>query len=191
MEKNFIVPLRREFQKAPIYARTKRAIKAVREYLVKHMKNEDVRLGKHINMYLWQNGNRNPPHKIEIVADIIKDKDYEYVIAELKGKSLEELKPKVVEKKKEGLAGKLEGMVGDKKEKKVAKKPGKVTEKQAKETEKKVEEKKVAAKVEIKKEEVEKVTEKKEKVSSAKVEEKEAKQEQKVVRAEKGTPIKK
>ena len=189
MEKTFIVPLRREFQKAPIYARTKRAIKAVREYLIRHMRNEDVRLGKHINMYMWQNGNRNPPHKIEVVADVVKDKDYEYVIAELKGKSLEDLKPKVVEKKKEGLAGKLEGMVGDKK-KTEKKKPGKVTEKQAKETEKKVEEKKEAAKVETKKEEVAKL-EKKEKVSSAKVEEKEVKQEQKVERAEKGTAIKK
>ena len=186
MEKNFIVPLRREFQKAPIYARTKRAIKAVREYLIKHMKNEDVRLGKHINMYMWQNGNRNPPHKIEVVADVIKEKDYEYVIAELKGKSLEELKPKVVEKKKEGLAGKLEGMVGDK-EKKVTKKPGKVTEKQAEETEKKVEEKQEAAKVVIKEE----LKEEKEKVSSGKVEEKSVISQQKIVRDDKSEPIKK
>jgi hypothetical protein len=154
------------------------------------MKNEDVRLGKHINMYMWQNGNRNPPHKIEVVADVIKDKDYEYVIAELKGKSLEDLKPKVVEKKKEGLAGKLEGMVGTDKKKVEKKKPGKVTEKQAVETEKKEVEKKVAEKVETKKEEVAKL-EKKEKVSTAKVEEKEVKQEQKVERAEKSTPIKK
>ncbi len=189
MEKNFIVPLRREFQKAPIYARTKRAVKAVREYLIKHMKNEDVRLGRHINMYIWQNGNRNPPHKIEVIADVVKDKDYEYVIAELKGKSLEELKPKKEEKKKAGVAGKLEEMVGDKK-KAEKKKPGKVSEKQAEEGAKKEAEKKVAEKVETKKEEVEKL-DKKEKVSSAKVEEKEVKHEQKVARSDKSEAIKK
>lgn len=187
-ERNYIIPLRREYQKAPIYARTKKAIKAIREYLQKHMKHEDVKLGRRLNMYIWQNGNRNPPHKVEVVADVYKDKDVEYVMAELAGHSLEELKPKVEVKKASGIAGKLEEKLsGDKKVIEKKKIGAKKSDKQVIEAEKKVEEQKEAVKLEM-----EKPLEKsKEKVAEVKQESKEVKQEQKVVRADKSEPVKK
>ena len=188
-ERNYIIPLRREYRKAPIHSRTKKAIRALRQYLQKHTKHEDVRLGRNLNLYIWQNGNRNPPHKVEVVTDIYKDKEVEYVMAELVGHSLEELKPKVEAKKATGIAGKLEDKLsgGDKKVTEKKKIGAKKVSKQVVETEKKVVEKKEAAKVEI-----EKPLEKsKEKVAEAKKESKEVKQEQKVVRAEKSEPIKK
>ena len=187
-ERKYIIPLRKEYQKAPIYARTKKAVKAVREYLVKHMKNENVKLGRQLNMYLWQNGNRNPPHKVEVVADIHKDKDAEFIMAELVGHSLEDLKPKVEVKKASGIAGKLEEKLGGEKKSTEKKKIGvKKADKQVVEEEKKVEEKKEAEKVIIEKP----LEEEKEKVVEAKVEEKEVKQEQKVERADKKEGLKK
>ena len=189
VERKYIIRLRKEYQKAPIYARTKKAVKAVREYLVKHMKNENVKLGRQLNMYLWQNGNRNPPHKVEVVADIHKDKDVEFVMAELAGHTLDDLKPKVEVKKASGIAGKLEEKLGGSEKKSVEKKKigVKKADKQVVEEEKKEEEKKEAEKVvrEVPLEEG------KEKVSEAKVEEKEVKQEQKVERAEKKEGLKK
>ncbi len=189
VERKYIIPLRKEYQKAPIYARTKKAVKAVREYLAKHMRNENVKLGRHLNMHLWQNGNRNPPHKVEVVADIHKDKDVEFVIAELVGHSLVDLKPKVEVKKATGLAGKIEDKLGGSDKKSTGKKKigVKKADKQVVEEEKKVEEKKEAEKV-IKEKPLE---EEKEKVVEAKVEEKEVKKEQKVERADKKEDLKK
>jgi len=188
VERTYIIPLRKEYQKAPIYARTKKAVKAVREYLVKHMKNENVKLGRQLNMYLWQNGNRNPPHKVEVVADIHKDKDVEFVMVELAGHSLEDLKPKVESKKATGIAGKLEDKLGGEKKSTEKKKIGvKKADKQVVEEEKKVEEKKEAEKVIMEKP----LEEEKEKVVEAKVEEKAVKQEQKVERADKKEGLKK
>tara|TARA_Y100000310_G_scaffold345220_2_gene462819 strand:- start:1429 stop:1998 length:570 start_codon:yes stop_codon:yes gene_type:complete len=187
-ERKYIIPLRKEYQKAPIYARTKKAVKAIREYLQKHMKYEEVKLGRNLNMYIWQNGNRNPPHKVEVVADVYKDKDVEFVMVELVGHSLEELKPKVEVKKATGIAGKLEDKLsGDKKVIEKKKIGAKKADKQVVETVKKVEEKKEAEKVEKEKP----LEQAKKKVAEAKKEDKEVKQEQKVIRAEKSEPIKK
>ncbi|MBT4174798.1 hypothetical protein HOC80_00030 [archaeon] len=209
-ERKYIIPLRKEYQKAPIYARTKKAVKAIRQYLAKHMKNENVKLGRQLNMYLWQNGNRNPPHKVEVIADIHKDKDSEFIMVELAGHSLDDLRPKVEVKKASGIAGKLEEKLGgsekkstEKKKMGVKKADKKVVEeekkaevkkaevkkadKQVVQEEKKVEEKKEAEKV-IREVPLE---EGKEKVSEAKIEEKEVKQEQKVERAEKKEGLKK
>jgi len=140
MERTYVIPLRREFQKAPIYKRTKRAVAATKTFLKKNMKMDDIKLGRHLNMVLWARGNRNPPHKVEVSAEVIKDKDGDYVYAELVGVEKEQLKVEVVEKK-EGLAGKVQDLVGGKpKEEKQKTEQQKKVEKQ-KEEEKKVKEK--------------------------------------------------
>lgn len=81
-EKTFIIPLRKGTQKAPKYRRAKKAINVLREYLVKHMKTEDIRIGTSINLKMWERGIKNPPHKLKITAT--KD-DKGVVTAELFG----------------------------------------------------------------------------------------------------------
>jgi ribosomal protein L31E len=137
MERNYIIPLRKEFQKAPVYKKAQKAAYAAKEFLQKHMKMENVKLGRHLNMRIWQNGPRNPPAKVEVHVEIIKDKDGDYAYAELVGKKKEALKPIVVEKAK-GLAGKIESVVGSGKDEKKA--PKKEADKKAhkKESEEKV-----------------------------------------------------
>src|SRR3989338_1197230 len=87
MERLYTIPLRKEFSKAPNYKRTSRAIKAIRDFIKKHMKNENVKIGKHLNLEMWKHGRKNPPPRIKVkaVVEKIKEKDreIEYVIVEL------------------------------------------------------------------------------------------------------------
>jgi len=68
IERTYNVPLRKEFQKVPIWRKTKKAVKALREFLAKHMKSEDVKLSKELNEKVWQNGIRNPPHHVKVTV---------------------------------------------------------------------------------------------------------------------------
>ncbi len=115
MERTYIIPLRKVYMRAPIYKRTKRAVSATKQFLQKHMKTDNVKLGRHLNMKLWADGTKNPPHKVEVSAELIKDKEGDYVYAELVGITKEPLKYEV-EEKKTGIAAKLESITGTKKE---------------------------------------------------------------------------
>lgn len=87
LERIYNIPLRREFMKAANYRKTKKSVSAVREFLQKHMKCEDVRIGKYLNLELWKHGRKNPPAKIQVKAIKdkvkIKDKEVEIVKVEL------------------------------------------------------------------------------------------------------------
>ena len=102
MERLYTIPLRKEFSKAPNYKRTSRAITAIRDFIKKHMKNENVKIGKHLNLEMWKHGRKNPPPRIKVkaVVEKIKEKDreIEYVIVELPHVKIELPKK---EKKKE------------------------------------------------------------------------------------------
>ena len=67
-EKIYIIPLRREFLKVPIYKRSKKATKSIKEYLMKHMKGDDVRIEIDLNNQIWTKGNKYPPSRIKIKA---------------------------------------------------------------------------------------------------------------------------
>ncbi len=68
MERVYTIPLRRDFRKAAIWRRTKRAMNEVRAFLSKHMKSNDVRIGTDVNEYLWKHGAKNPPHKVKVTV---------------------------------------------------------------------------------------------------------------------------
>ncbi|MFW6230937.1 MAG: 50S ribosomal protein L31e [Nanoarchaeota archaeon] len=68
MEREYIVPLRKEAQKAPRYKRTNRAVKALRSFIQRHMKSEKVSIGRFLNTELWKNGIKNPPARIAVKA---------------------------------------------------------------------------------------------------------------------------
>lgn len=98
LERIYNIPLRREFLKVPKYKRSKKAVKAVREFLTKHMKSEDVIIDNSINMAIWHNGGENPPHHIKVVAK--KDNEGK-VRAELFGVKTKESKKEEKPKKEE------------------------------------------------------------------------------------------
>jgi large subunit ribosomal protein L31e len=138
LEREYIIPLRKEWLKAVGHKRAKKAIRAIREFLSKHMKSEDVRIGKWLNQKIWERGITNPVGKVKVKAT--KD-DKGIVKAELA--ELPEY------------AKKIEAKLKEKEEKLKSKKS---EEKEKKEEEKKAEE---AAKEEVKEEEKEKKEEEK------------------------------
>ena len=110
LEREYNVPLRREWLKVPLYKRSNKAVKALREFLVKHMKSEDIKLGKYVNELIWQHGIRNPPHHVKV--KVVKYDDG-VVKAELVGKEYQEaLKSKPKQEKATGLKGKLQEALG-------------------------------------------------------------------------------
>ena len=75
LEREYIIPLRKEWLKASSFKRAKKAVRAVREFLARHMKVEfeDVKIGKFLNHHLWARGIKHPPHKVKVKA--IKEGD--------------------------------------------------------------------------------------------------------------------
>jgi len=94
MERTYTIPLRKGWLKASRYRRAKKAVNTLREFLVKHMKSEDVRLMPELNLEIWKHGMKNPPSRVKV--NVSKD-DKGVVRAQLFGKQMVE--EKKVEKK--------------------------------------------------------------------------------------------
>lgn len=150
IERIFNVPLRKGFLKAVRYKKTKKAMTTLKEFLAKNMKVEmsEVRVGKKLNLKVWERGIKNPPHHVKVTA--IKGDDG-IVRVELFGNKYDELTAAEREEKNSGKKPKAEKEVV---EKKVEEKPKKES------TEKPVEKKETVKKV-VKKETESKPTEKK------------------------------
>ena len=175
LERTYNVPLRESWLKAPKYRRSKKAVTALKEFIAKHMKSDNFKIGKNLNELIWKHGIKNPPHHVNV--NMVKYADG-LVKVELVGKPVEEVakKPeakeepkkaeeKPAEKKEEKAETKPAEKEDDKKEEKPAeaKKEDKKTQEkpaekptpkaESKPAEKKAEEKKPAPKTETKKEE--------------------------------------
>ncbi|MDO8641969.1 MAG: 50S ribosomal protein L31e [Candidatus Woesearchaeota archaeon] len=116
LERTYIVPLRKEFMKVPAHKRAKRAVRALRAFLVRHMKSENVKLGNFVNMQIWARSMKNPPRFVKVTA--IKDEDGS-VTAELFGKHYLDVNAEI-EKQKKTTEEKKEKKADDKKEEKKA-----------------------------------------------------------------------
>lgn len=102
LERIYNVPLRNEYRKAPNYKRAFKSVKALREFLQKHMKCDVVKIGKYANLEIHKNGRSNVPHHIKVFAKKEKDeKGNFYVLAELYGAPVEQekVKPQIETKK--------------------------------------------------------------------------------------------
>ena len=96
LERVYIINLRREFNKVPSYKKSGKSIIGIKTFISKHMKTQNVVIGKHLNEHIWKNGRKNPPHKVEVRATKQEDK----VLVELASAPIVEETPKK-EKKKE------------------------------------------------------------------------------------------
>jgi ribosomal protein L31E len=170
LERTYTIPLRHEFLKVPIYKRAKKAIKAVREFLAKHMKVpkqdiDKVKLDSWINRAIWLRGIKKPPYKITVKAT--KDNEGN-VRAELVG-----LPPKYRDEEAKLLKKKTKVEAKEKVEEEKSKKE--LEKKKAEEEKKKAEE---AKKTDLEKEAG------KEKGEEEKIEEKEKKENEKILHKE-------
>jgi len=88
VEREYVIPLREKCRVVPRYKKTPKAIRTIKEFLVKHMKIYDkdlrkIKIDGYLNEYLWFRGIRHPPHKIKVkVVKEISD-EREFVRVEL------------------------------------------------------------------------------------------------------------
>jgi len=112
-ERQYIINLRREILKVPRYKRTPKAIKAIKQFIAKHMRIPDrdvskVKLDKYLNQEIWFRGIKNPITKVKVKAkyqdeNVIVElvelpKKWQFVKAREDKKTLE---AKKIKKKKE------------------------------------------------------------------------------------------
>ena len=63
----------------PCYKRTDRVIRMIREFAMKHMKTDDVKLDQDLNRHVWKKGKTNPPRKVRV--KMVKDEDETTVVS--------------------------------------------------------------------------------------------------------------
>ncbi len=163
IDRVYTINLRRAWLNHPRAKRTKKSIRTIREFVMKHSKTAEVKLSKGINELIMSRGFKKPPGKISIEVK----GDFAQVQAKLPG----EIIVKKTEDKKGGITGLRDRLAGKESvskeeikkavEEKVAEE---TTEEKVKEIVKKVEEreKKTEAKKEAPKKEVKKETPKEE-----------------------------
>jgi len=76
LEREYVIPLREQWKRVPRYKKTNKAIRAIKEFLVKHMKVRDrdlrkIKIDTYLNEEIWFRGIRKPPARIKVKA--IKD----------------------------------------------------------------------------------------------------------------------
>ncbi len=140
LERVYNVPLRKEFQKVARWRRTEKAVSALRQFIAKHMKSENVIIGRYANQLLWKNGIKNPPHHVKVNAQKDEKGRVTVELVDLPAKAKKELeKEKELKKKKKEEAKKAEAKKEREKEEKAEEKIEEVKkekEEKAKEIEK-------------------------------------------------------
>ena len=121
LEREYIIPLRAEWAKVPRYKRANKAIKAIKEFLVRHMKIRDrdlkkIKIDTYLNEEVWFRGIKKPPAKIKVkaikigdevrvelvdYADKLKFKKLRQEKIEKEAKAIVESKKKTLDKMKE------------------------------------------------------------------------------------------
>lgn len=78
LEREYTIPLRKEWTKVPSYKRTAKSVKAIKEFIAKHMKvpNRDLNLVKidsYLNNEVWYRGSATPPARVTVKATKVGD----------------------------------------------------------------------------------------------------------------------
>ncbi|MCK9596823.1 50S ribosomal protein L31e [Candidatus Pacearchaeota archaeon] len=160
IEREYIIPLRRRWMLVPKYQRAGKAVKAVKEFLARHMKIRDrdldkIRVDKYVNEAIWHRGIKNPPSKIKVRA--IREGDIVRVEAVELPKNM-----KFKKTREEKIESAAKETAKKKKTEKVEEAKVEENKEETKESEQKIEEEKKEAVVEVGKE-MEKAMAKKEK----------------------------
>lgn len=73
LQREYVVPLKRDVLKVPRYRRAKKAVRVLREFIAKHMKVENrdiskVSIDRYLNEELWFRGIKKPANRIKVKA---------------------------------------------------------------------------------------------------------------------------
>lgn len=88
VEREYIINLRSEIMKVPRHKRTPKAVKAIKQFIAKHMRVPDrdlkkVKLDKWLNHELWFRGIKNPITKIKVKVHYDNDKNVRVELSEI------------------------------------------------------------------------------------------------------------
>ncbi|MDO8516692.1 MAG: 50S ribosomal protein L31e [Nanoarchaeota archaeon] len=131
LEREYVIPLRKQILKVPRYKRAKKAIRTIKEFIAKHMKVEyrdigNVKIDRYLNQEIWFRGIKNPPVKIKVKA-IKRDGIVEVKLAEIpekvkwdmkrdeKKKQVDKKQITEIKKKEKAEEGIKEGRAGNEK----------------------------------------------------------------------------
>lgn len=111
LEREYIVPLSRDFLKVPEFRRTPKAIKALVKFVARHMQVRDddrkIKIDTYLNEELWMHSIRKPPRKVKIKCTKYESGIVKVELAEvpeyvkIRKDKAERSKNKVVKKEKE------------------------------------------------------------------------------------------
>jgi large subunit ribosomal protein L31e len=78
IEREYVIPLRRFWSNVPEYRRAARAVKAIKQFVAKHMKVQDrdldkVKVDTYLNSEIWSRSAGKPPAKIKV--KVVKEGD--------------------------------------------------------------------------------------------------------------------
>ena len=73
LEREYTIPLRKEWTKVPSYKRTAKAVKAIKEFIAHHMKVtnrnlDNVKVDSYLNNEVWHRGVSTPPARVTVKA---------------------------------------------------------------------------------------------------------------------------
>jgi len=68
LKREYVVPLRRKVNTVPKWRRSKKAVSVLNDFVKKHMKTDNVVICSELNEKIWQNGIKNPPGKVSVIA---------------------------------------------------------------------------------------------------------------------------
>jgi len=105
IERQYVVPLRRACVKTCRYLRAKKAMRIIREFMKRHMKSDDIKLGMELNELIWSRGGQTIPGKVTLTALKEDEKVYVNLVGkplkkEKKEEKTEEVKEEVKEPEK-------------------------------------------------------------------------------------------
>jgi len=72
LERIYTIPLKRAIM-SPRQRRAKRTINIIREFAIRHMKTDNIRLSPELNEKIWERGIRSPPRRITV--KMVKDEE--------------------------------------------------------------------------------------------------------------------
>ncbi|MHA2253713.1 MAG: 50S ribosomal protein L31e [Candidatus Kariarchaeaceae archaeon] len=73
LERTYTIPFYPKLNSVPRTKRAPRAMRLIREFMVRNMKSDDILIDQAVNEYIWSRGIKKPPRKISV--RVIKSDD--------------------------------------------------------------------------------------------------------------------
>ena len=119
IEREYVIPLRKQVKKVPRYKKANKAVKTIKEFLVRHMQVRDrdlnkVKIDRHLNEMVWFRGIKRPPAKVKVKAvkddkGIVRVESIQLMEGLKFKKTREEKRESNVKEKKKSLVEKAQG----------------------------------------------------------------------------------